>query len=244
MILGEAKILIVDDEPALREILAKWLASVGCGEVRTAVDGVDALEAMERYAADLLISDVRMPQLDGVGLVRRLGELRKTIPSIVFVSGFGDVDEREMYGLGVEAFMAKPLRLEELIAVMKKALAEREALWSTPMETAPRQTMEFAAGGLVVGCDSGSGTAEESALLHIGRGGFSARYPGPLSLGKVSFQCSCPGHEGLVSGQGMVRWRSRADQRVGIEISYLAAPCRRLVLEKLGAAPPHCFIPG
>jgi CheY-like chemotaxis protein len=239
MTLAEAKILVVDDEPALRDIFARWLKSVGCVDVRTAVDGVDALGVLDEHPVDLLITDVRMPRMDGVALVRRLGELSQTIPSIIFVSGFGDVDEREMYGLGVEAFLAKPLRLEELVAVIERALSEREALWQRPMEPPPRQTMEVAVCGVVVG----PGGGEEESVLRLGRGGFSVRYPAPLSLGKVAFSCSCAEIGEAVTGQGFVRWRSRLDQRMGIEFTYLEEPSRSLVLTKLEEAHPRCFIP-
>ncbi len=239
MQLSEARVLVVDDECALREIFAKWLVSVGCGEVATAVDGAEAFEMLQTSQFDMLISDVRMPRMDGITLVRRLAELGRSIPSIIFVSGFGDVDEREMYGQGVEAFLAKPLRMEELISAIRRALAERSSLWLAPMEVAPRQRLEVE----VNGCTASD--ADKDHSLRLGRGGFSVRYAHPLSLGKVTFECRCLETPGLVvSGQGMVRWRSRADQRVGIEFAYLEEASRTLVLETIAEDRPRCFIPG
>ena len=234
MQLSEAKVLIVDDESALREIFAKWLASVGCGEVCTAVDGEDALATLQARPFDLMISDVRMPRMDGITLVRRLAAIKRSIPSVIFVSGFGDVDEREMYGQGVEAFLSKPLRMGELIDVIRRALSDRESLWVAPMEVTPKQTLRL----------SGDAAALEESGLRIGRGGFSLHSKQPLSLGKLSFECNLAVNQGEMKGQGMVRWRSRVDQRVGIEFAYLEEPSRRQVLEMLAADDPQCFIPG
>jgi CheY-like chemotaxis protein len=238
MQLSEARVLVVDDECALREIFAKWLVSGGCGEVVTAADGAEALETLQASQFDMLISDVRMPRMDGITLVRRLAELGKSIPSIIFVSGFGDVDEREMYGQGVEAFLAKPLRMEELVGAIKRALAERSSLWLTPMEVSPRQKLEVD----VNGCTASDSDKERD--LRLGRGGFSVKYPHPLSLGKVAFECRCTETPGSVlSGQGLVRWRSRTDQRVGIEFAYIEGESRGKALALIAEEKPRCFIP-
>jgi CheY-like chemotaxis protein len=123
MNLTEANILVVDDEPILLEIFSKWLLTVGCRKVFSAADGEAALALLQLEPIDLLLTDIRMPVMDGVTLVRRLAASGSTLPSIVFVSGFGDVDEREMYALGVEAFIAKPFHRNELLSVLEKAVA-------------------------------------------------------------------------------------------------------------------------
>jgi CheY-like chemotaxis protein len=225
---SEARILVADDESALREIFAKWLGTIGCGRVETAEDGAAALAMLEAGDFDLLISDVRMPRMDGITLVRRLAELGRTVPSIIFVSGFGDVDEREMYGQGVEAFLSKPLRMEELVGAIRRALAERSALWRVATEPPPRQAMEL--------------ELSAGAAVRFGRGGFSVGYDPPLSLGKVSFRCSEGGRVWL-SGQGLVRWRSKPEGRVGVEFTYLEEESRARVLEAMEAEHPRCFIP-
>ena len=109
MNLNQANVLLVDDEPELREILARWLTLAGCGHVRTAAGGEAALEILREAPIDLLITDIRMPGMDGLTLVQRLFESGGVVPGIVFISGFGEIDERRMYGFGVEAFLTKPL---------------------------------------------------------------------------------------------------------------------------------------
>ncbi len=241
MKLIDAKILVVDDEPALREIFAQWLKVLGCGDVRTASDGEAALAAIAARPIDLLVTDVRMPVMDGVALVRRLGTLGDTVPSIVFVSGFGDVDNREMYDLGVEAFLAKPLHRENLVDCLKRAVDDREALWLTAADPAPRQRLSSDVQSL--------GHNASEGFLCLGRGGFSTRTPTPLAVGKVGFEIHFAAPRGAGSkpttwsGEGIVRWYSKADQSAGIEFTYLDPACREAVLGCIAASNPHSFIP-
>jgi two-component system response regulator MprA len=71
---GEARVLVVDDEPAVREALRRSLAFEGYG-TETAVDGLDALEKAAAYAPDLIVLDIQMPRMDGLTAARR-GPLR------------------------------------------------------------------------------------------------------------------------------------------------------------------------
>jgi CheY-like chemotaxis protein len=236
MNLSEASILVVDDEPVLRVLFAKWLDAVGCGRVFTAADGKAALELLERESIDLLLTDVRMPVMDGITLVRRLAEMGKTLPSIVFVSGFGDVDRREMYGLGVEAFITKPFERKELLAVLEKAIAERSTLWQTEMAQAPRQSLRIEATGM-----------DETASAHrigLGRGGFSVCSPEPISPGRVAFRLQLADTGIEIVGQGYVRWSSRIDCKMGIELAFLEPECRESVTDAIALAAPRSFIPG
>jgi len=226
--LEQATVLLVDDEPALLDIIGKWLLLEGCGQVLKAPDGEAAFAMLESSHVDLLITDVHMPRVDGVSLVRRLVDRKLPLPSIIFVSGFGEVDRREMYGLGVEAFLAKPFRREELLAAIRRALAERTELWRDAMPIPPRQTM----------CLDAS-----LAAFQLGRGGFSAHHPGPLSLSKVAFNCPVDEDQRVLSGEGFVRWYSRADHTVGVEFFYLDPECHAWVAEAIRAANPRGFIP-
>lgn len=227
MDLSEARVLVVDDEPALCEIFAQWMRIAGCKEIRTERNGEAALAAVAEAPIDVLVTDVRMPLMDGVTLVRKLVDRGETIPTIIFVSGFGDVDQREMYGLGVEAFLSKPLRRDELMGAVKRAIAERGELWSERLEIAPRQTLD-----IVV----------RDSSIRLGRGGFSAPSPGPMSQGRVTFCCRLD--EGrVIDGQGYVRWYSRTEQRVGIEFAYLEETCREQVLAEISAKRPPGFVP-
>jgi CheY-like chemotaxis protein len=230
MKISEATILVVDDEPALREIFENWLSMIGCGRVFSAPDGKVALQVLARERIDLLMTDVRMPVMDGVSLVRAMARLEVSPPSIVFVSGFGDVSHKEMYALGVEAFIPKPIDRKELVRVVEHALAERGELWASPMMTPPRQTMTM----------EEDGSSENR--IRVGRGGFSARYGEPLALSKVTFECRLASQQ-VLTGEGYVRWITRADRTVGIEFAYLDETPRAWVLQEIDAASPRGFIP-
>jgi len=244
--LQDARILIVDDEPDLRDIFSEWLKGSGCASPRTAADGAAAVAAIQAERVDLLITDVRMPIMDGVTLVRRLYELKLEVPSIVFVSGFGDVDMRHMYDLGVEAFLAKPLKREELIGCAERAIADRSELWLNPMSPPPRQSMHVEAAGVV---DALGGVRPDLNCLSFGRGGFRTQATAPLGLGPVAFSCRLPSNSlqdtanRVLAGHGLVRWFSRTDQTVGIEFAYLDPSCRTWVLDQIAASAPRSFIP-
>jgi CheY-like chemotaxis protein len=237
MNLSEATILLVDDEPQLLEIFGFWLAAAGCRNLYTAANGEMALAVLKTGSIDLIVTDVRMPIMDGITLVRQLGETTEVVPRVIFISGFGDINQREMYGLGVEAFLAKPLLREDLITVMEKTLADRISLWLTPMEVGPRQSML-----IQTDLEPTVEKADQDAF-HLGRGGFSFRYAGSTKLGKVAFRCRFPPEEREIVGEGYVRWFSRTDQTVGIEFYFLEATCRSWLSEQITALSPRSFIP-
>ncbi|MHC4398155.1 MAG: diguanylate cyclase [Planctomycetota bacterium] len=113
-------VLLVDDDLAMRRILAKWLESSGYA-VRQAADGLEALEAVEARCPDFLITDWEMPRLDGPGLCSRV--LKLDLPHYVYIL-FVTVrssSEEIVAGLGVGAddFLTKPVRQEELLARMR-----------------------------------------------------------------------------------------------------------------------------
>jgi CheY-like chemotaxis protein len=234
--LNDAIILVVDDEPILLGIFAKWLLAVGCRRVLTAANGAAALAILQAESVDLLLTDVRMPVMDGVTLVRRLAESGTTLPSIVFVSGFGDVDRREMYALGVEAFIAKPFDRKDLLCVLENAVADRSTLWHTEMAIAPRVS-------LLIEADRLDDIASTDGV-GLGRGGFSVCSSEPISPGKIAFRLLLAHPAMEISGQGFVRWSSRTDCKAGMELAYLAPECRAWLTEAIVAASPRSFIPG
>lgn len=235
----------MDDEPILRKIFTQWLNMAGCKLISEASDGEAALAALQEKPFDVLISDVRMPVMDGFTLVRRLAELDLGVPSIIFVSGFADIDLRQMFEFGVEAFLSKPFKREELIACVETALADRSALWLNPMNPSPRQTLTVEVRD-IDRSQKGDHTGPDS--LSLGRGGFTVHALEPLAMGGVAFTCRLPAgtlfNGSDLCGEGYVRWFSRADAHVGIEFAYLNPSCRAWVVEEIDTYRPCCFIPG
>ena len=87
-----ARILVVDDDPHVRAVAADTLTLSG-HEVETAQDGVDALYLLKQHIYEIIVSDLRMPMLDGRGLYRALQrQYAALLPRVIFVTGHADVD--------------------------------------------------------------------------------------------------------------------------------------------------------
>jgi response regulator RpfG family c-di-GMP phosphodiesterase len=116
--------LVVDDEPRLRRVLVQLLESDGF-EVREAGTGVEALQVMETHPAPLVISDLRMPQMDGQNLLRHLTQ-RWPDTAVIMVSAVADVDMAvKCLHLGALDYVSKPFNLEEVRARVDQALQRR-----------------------------------------------------------------------------------------------------------------------
>lgn len=114
-------ILVVDDESMIIELLAKLLAEKGY-EVSTAADGREALEFLRGHTCDLVISDVRMPRLDGLQLLKAIKDMNPRLP-VVMISGYDEAATVvNALKAGAENFLAKPLDLDVLYQVVSKTL--------------------------------------------------------------------------------------------------------------------------
>lgn len=123
MKLLDKKILVVDDEVLIAEFLSEVLALEGA-EVSVARDGRQALDLILATESrfDLIVSDVRMPQLNGIQLLETLRKDLKNPPAFIFVSGFSDLSLNEAKALGALAVMQKPFDLNALIETVVQAL--------------------------------------------------------------------------------------------------------------------------
>ena len=119
-----ATVLVVEDDDAMRELLTEELADAGY-RVRAANGGSAGLEAARGEAVDLIITDLRMPDLDGFDLIRDVGNLPDP-PHIIMITAFGSIETAiKAVKLGAYDYITKPFELEELILLAGKALAER-----------------------------------------------------------------------------------------------------------------------
>jgi putative two-component system response regulator len=122
-----AKILVVDDETSVREVLRKMLEQDG-HEVRVAVDGEDALLRLSEKPADLAIVDILMPKMDGLEMVRRMkAEPRTSETPVMILTAKGAAETRiEGYRLGVDDYLTKPFNREELKLRVGRLLRMRQ----------------------------------------------------------------------------------------------------------------------
>lgn len=122
-----SNLLIVDDEQSYRQLLSLVFESEG-HTVRTATNGREALEMLQQQSAELIVSDVRMPDMDGIALLRAARELYQDI-GVVLMTAFATVDTaREAFKLGADDFIQKPFDVEELKLIVKKTLDKQAIL--------------------------------------------------------------------------------------------------------------------
>jgi DNA-binding NarL/FixJ family response regulator len=121
------RLLVVDDEPTLLSAVAAALRSEGF-EVATARNGKDAILQIARSVPDLIVSDIRMPVMDGYALARHLRSAPHTslIP-IIFLTAKDDTRDRiEGFRSGIDAYITKPFEPDELVAVIRSILERVE----------------------------------------------------------------------------------------------------------------------
>jgi DNA-binding response OmpR family regulator len=117
------RIMVVDDEAAIRDLLTKTLALAEY-DVDQAPDGRAALERLRLYPYDLLITDLKMPVMDGITLIREARRVRPEIP-IVIITGYPtEASAIEAINLSVTGYLTKPFRVPKVLAVAAKALGE------------------------------------------------------------------------------------------------------------------------
>jgi len=119
-------ILVADDEPSIRHVLSLVLSDHGY-EVRAVADGAEALLELAARSYDVVISDVRMPKVDGLTLLQRALEIWPGLTFLI-ISAYGSQDAAlQAVAAGAYDYVQKPFKPEEIVFVLKKA-EERERL--------------------------------------------------------------------------------------------------------------------
>jgi DNA-binding response OmpR family regulator len=112
-----ARIILVDDEPAIRRNLARYLTAQG-HDVRAAGNGREALLAFDEGGVDLLITDINMPEMDGIEILNALRARGSSVP-VIAMSGGGQFDKTLLLGsatmLGAVVTLEKPFELDQLL---------------------------------------------------------------------------------------------------------------------------------
>lgn len=124
-----AQLLLVDDEPGVREAVKDYLQEVGGFDVQVASNANDAWNMLQQKTPDLVITDVMMPQVDGYQFLKKLRDdpRFKALP-VIFLTARGMTTDRiQGYQAGVDAYIPKPFDTDELIAVVENLLERRSA---------------------------------------------------------------------------------------------------------------------
>ena len=119
-------ILVVDDEPDIINIIGIILNRTGSYEVSGAANGIRALDFLSQDATvDLVLADIKMPEMDGVELLDKIKENDLERPKIMFVTGFTDVPIDKLYAAGACGFITKPFEWKVVLSSVAECLKEK-----------------------------------------------------------------------------------------------------------------------
>ncbi|MGB2675490.1 MAG: response regulator [Candidatus Acidiferrum sp.] len=234
MLLQNASILVVDDEPELLEIMADWFRREGCN-VLSAENGAEALLLLQTNHLDVVVSDIHMPVMDGVTMLQKIKSTNTYLPSVMFITGFYDIAPREAYELGAEAMISKPVERKQLISIVSRILTAREDLWRLPPP-------DKADAVLLANFES-LAAAVTSGLIAFGRGGFCVYSTLQLVEGPVDLLLDFRADQRKVTGQGILRWIDFAEGQIGIEITHIDDANRPWILSLTEPNKSASFIP-
>lgn len=131
---GNARILIVDDDPSIRSMLGLILRENSTFDVLTAENGEQALDIIKKKEnVDIVLSDIQMPRMNGIELLREIKSLDPTLP-VVMITGFPTIDIAiRCMKEGASDFITKPFKFDQVELILNKIIHERELLLENAM---------------------------------------------------------------------------------------------------------------
>jgi len=123
----EQKLLIVDDEENMRHMLSAFLRKHNY-QTDMAENGADALKSIRDHLYDIVLCDIRMPEMDGMTFLKKMAEEQLTAATVIMMSAYGTIDDAiESMKMGAYDYVSKPFKPDEILLTLKKA-EERERL--------------------------------------------------------------------------------------------------------------------
>ena len=165
------RVIIVDDEPVIRRGLRETIEwdALGLEVAGEAADGQEALRLVREMRPEILITDIRMPEMDGLELIREVKKLDFN-PKITILSGYSDYDYlKTAIRLGVDNYLLKPIDNDELVSNLKNAVSEieKEAAVSLQIRQGTVLLRSNTLRRLVAGYISAGELREKAEFLHI-----------------------------------------------------------------------------
>lgn len=239
-------ILVVDDEPGYREVLEDECASYGA-KVFTADSGSAAINVLKTQNIDAVITDVRMPNGDGIELLESAkhisGHFAK-MPIFVLISGYADITHEDAYNKGADGIFSKPCDLDSLIQSLCRSLKSAEEKWS---ENAEIQDTPF---NIEIKMDLVDSHNSEHPHFALGRGGLyvalnSDQMPQLNAMVKFKIVTS---QKALFEGIGTCRWVRGKSARcihggIGLEFFSLTKESLQNYIQFVKDRLPIAFIP-
>lgn len=199
-------ILIVDDEPDLREILQFELEDAGYNTLE-AGQAHEAIEQVRKHKPDMVVSDIRMPEGDGLFLLDSLRKESEAYPPMVFVTGFADITPEEAYHRGINRVFTKPMTIESLLEFISFSLKEPQERYKKTSDWGEFDTLEKSLGGV--------DELKDGKDFVLGRGGFFAALDDQsISVGdKFHFKVNVG--ESCLEGLAISLWQRGSNTDVG-----------------------------
>jgi CheY-like chemotaxis protein len=155
-------ILVVDDEELIRRFIVTFLSKLGYSSV-TAVDGVDALDKMKGNKIDAVITDIKMPKMDGIILTREISTRYPGVPVMVMTAFDEEYSAGTAISLGAREFIKKPFSPDEFAIRLSKMIGDSETLKGVKRRKgADEDTPEFMNESEVPGRMNGETDVDES----------------------------------------------------------------------------------
>jgi len=241
--LKNKKILIVDDEPDLREVIREECELRGL-HVIEAHNGDTALDTYYKNPVDIIITDLRMPDGSGVELLAKLREKNPVLPIVFLITGFSDLSEEQAFDMGANLVLSKPIDFNQLFLAMEKMFLPEEQRWIKRTERVDAQfDIELAIQGE---------EAIHSKTINIGRGGFFIHIEDalPKKNTEIRFNILLPASFPVqtLKGAGIVKWvrtesNASGSRGCGVEFQELENESLKSVLDFLKTTSTKAFIP-
>jgi len=240
--LKDARVLVVDDEPDLCEMLAFEFELQG-SQALHAYNGQGALRIVETTPVDAVVTDLRMSDGSGLELLDSIRRRDPQIPPVVFITAYdSELAPADAYDRGAEGIFAKPFPLKELVERVRHILEAPEERWSTPVPETPVRD---------ISCEfSDLESARSGRLFALGRGGMAVT-AAETTIGPDDRIAFCihldHGAPSVMKGVGLVRWVTKTDDGdsriLGVEFEYLDEASRAEMAQWLKSTPCRSFIP-
>jgi len=123
---GQPNILIIDDQVANIMVLERMLKISGYNNVVATTDSTTSLQLIQRYSPKLVLLDLKMPKLDGFGVLQKIRDIdpEKKITIIIVTAQSDDMNRKKAMDLGADDFVGKPIQYGELKELIKSILME------------------------------------------------------------------------------------------------------------------------
>lgn len=234
-------LLIVDDDKDMRETVCFEFQMRGL-KFFEAGDGNEALKILATEKIDLVISDIRMPNRDGISLLETMRQKNGVMPPLIFMSGFADIAIWDAYDFGAEAFFGKPFDIEKIVSYVDLLTKPRNLLWSEKIREEPKHTLALTFK------DPEHAASDEG--FSIGRGGiFLGAWQNKFRRDDtIGFKLEIAGSTLAIEGTGILRWvRTSPSEGLpagcGIEFSYLNPEIKNKYLQITEKSQPIAYIP-